>query len=123
MAEPTKDLHVHIDVHIDDEKTWEHDHHTPVPPDYPDDGQHYEAFAAHEIETAIIDHQRQHFGFARHDLAIKQYEARLRIIENLIRHAPRTLSQKGLGARIVEVIHMETEALYDQYGEPFGLEH
>jgi hypothetical protein len=105
----TEDLHIHIDVHIGDERQWEHDHHVPVPPAYTE--QDIEPFVLHELDRAVHAHQTKHHGRSRMVDIIHQYELRSLAIENLIAHAPRSQSRAGLAALILAVVHADAEDL------------
>jgi hypothetical protein len=113
MPESTRDLHLHLDVHIDDGPEWELDAHIPVPPDYAE--QDIEPFVLHEIDKLVVAHERQHFGRARAADIIHQYDLRMRVIEAIIRHAAHNETRQGLAAKILAVIHLDTENLLATY--------
>lgn len=105
----TRDLHIHLDIHIDGDEQWEYDHHVPVPPGYAE--QDIMPFVQHEMDRAVTALQREEFGYARSADIIHQYDLRMKLIENLVQHAPRNLSRKALGALIVAAIYAEVADL------------
>lgn len=110
------DLHIRIEVDLDNHMLWSHDHHDPYPPEYPDDAEHIDAFVLHQIDEAVEAHQRKHHGRSRTAAALAQFDTRLWAIEKIITEAPDGMSRQALSASLTEVIHLDSETLHDRYG-------
>lgn len=113
-----RDLRISITVMLEQpgpNDRWDYEIDIPVPPQHLDEEHEY-ALIRHELDRAMTDFQRENFEYSRAERIIHQYDLRVRVIENLIKHAPKALSRKALAAAILAVIHEDAAALIAQYG-------
>jgi len=110
------ELHIDIRVYIEEpgpNPHWNHSVEVTIPPDYHDVD--IEPFILHEMDKAVTEHQRQHFGEARSAEIIAQYDLRMHVIENLIKFAPRNQTRMALGGAIQAIMDLDREELFSRF--------
>lgn len=108
------ELRVTITITIDGEG-WRGEHAVEVPPDYK--RQDIEPFVLHESDKAMTALQREAFGYSRSERIIRQFDRRMEVIKRLLRLAPHDIRNRASLNRIRDVIEMDSERLFAQYGD------
>jgi hypothetical protein len=117
-----RELRIRIDAELvqpGPNRHWHQELDVPVPPGYAP--QDIPPFVRWQLDLATAALQERELGEARALRLLAAYDLRMRVIGRLLRRVPRDHRAQRLVAKIRELMEMDNEELFADYGDE-GLE-